>query len=56
MTQKKTIQIPVSNAVVKQVEALANEEGHEFEEMLRILLEDALALRETVKDQEQLTS
>jgi hypothetical protein len=48
------VQIPVTNAVVKRVEVLADEEGQEFEEMLRILLEDALALRETVKDHKQL--
>jgi hypothetical protein len=54
MTYRKTVQIPVTNAVVKRVEVLADEEGQEFEEMLRILLEDALALRETVKDHKQL--
>jgi hypothetical protein len=55
MTFKKSIHIPVSQAVVKQITALANEEGRQLEEMVQILLEDALALRETIKDQEQLT-
>jgi hypothetical protein len=51
MTQKKTVQIPVTHTVVRQVEILAEEEGQEFEEMVRILIEDGLALRETVKGQ-----
>jgi hypothetical protein len=51
MTQEKTIQIRVSNAVVKQIVVLANQEGRTPGEMARILLEDALALRETIMSQ-----
>lgn len=51
MTQERTIQIRISNAAVKQIGVLAHQEGRKVSEMARILLEDALALRETIKSQ-----
>ena len=51
MPQERTIQIRISNAAVKQIGVLANQEGRKVSEMARILLEDALALRETIKSQ-----
>lgn len=51
MTRDKTIQIRISNAAAKKISVLANQEGRKVSEMARILLEDALALRETIKSQ-----
>jgi hypothetical protein len=51
LTHMKTIQIRVSNRVGKQIGVLADQEGRSVAEMAQILLEDALALRQTIRSQ-----
>jgi hypothetical protein len=47
--EKKTAQVRIGGSMAKQIAALANREGLKFDEMVRTLLKDALALRETVR-------
>ena len=51
MKQQKTITIPTNDLLAKQISGIARQEGHTFEKMVQILLEDALALRKTIKAQ-----
>ena len=51
MAAEKTIHIRISGRVAKKIAVLANQEGRKLGEMAQILLEDALALRETIRSQ-----
>ena len=51
MKHQKTIEIQANDLLVREISSLANNEGHTFEEMIQILLEDAIALRRTIKAQ-----
>ena len=51
MKQQKTIEVQANDLLVRGISNIANHEGHTFEEMVQILLEDAVALRRTIKAQ-----
>jgi hypothetical protein len=48
MAQYQTMRIRISNALRKQIQVFATREGTSPDDMIRTLLEDALALRVTV--------
>jgi hypothetical protein len=49
--QQKTIEIQANDLLVREISGIANKDGHTFDEMIQILLEDAVALRKTIKAQ-----